>query len=197
MHDAFRWRQHAALFLKVNAVTAGCQTLDFADDAVIPPILQTEMTGVDKRQHAVVVHCAAGKTAIPVIFITGCQRNRLMLPVQHVRTGGMSPVHRPLMFTCRMVLKECVIATAEINKPVRIIHPSGRWSQMKNRVPGITTTGAECIKCNLCRGKTLFHKRTSVCAVAVSADGAAVLRVLLRVKADNTVTARTIPPRTR
>ena len=126
--------KHAALFLKVNAVTAGCRTLDFADDAVIPDP-QTEMTGVDKRQHAVCRPLRCRKNNHP-----GHIHHRVPAQPAHAasaacRTGGMSPVHRPLMFTCRMVLKECVIATAEINKPVRIIHPSGRWSQMKNRVP--------------------------------------------------------------
>src|SRR5258705_2011856 len=53
-----------------------------------------------------------------------------MLPVNHVRTGGMCPVHRTPERTIGVVVVEHVIVASEKDRAIRIVHPVSRRQQV-------------------------------------------------------------------
>ena len=64
------------------------------------------------------------------VFI-GFQGNRLLLPVYHIGTRGMAPVHRPPDIIIGIMLKKEMISPVEVKHTIRVIHPSGFWREME------------------------------------------------------------------
>ena len=58
------------------------------------------------------------------------ERNRQMLPMNHVLADRMAPMHVRPIRAVRMMLIEQMILAVEIDRPVRIAHPVGRRQEV-------------------------------------------------------------------
>src|SRR5579883_157942 len=97
-------------------------------------------SGVEKSWHAMEDNRAAAETAILIrTTFRGSKRNRKMLPVDHVRTDGVRPVHIAPNGRMRIVLVEHVILALPVDRPVRIVHPIGSGQQMILRTIRVTS----------------------------------------------------------
>ena len=142
VHDPLRGQQHRALLFEVNAVPAGGQALHFADRAVVALAVEPDVAGVDKRQHAVVVHRATGEAAVAIFFAARRQRNRPVLPVDHIVAGGVAPVHWAPVGAVGVVLIESVVLAAEPDETVWIVHPARRRRQVVAGIKCAAAAGA-------------------------------------------------------
>ncbi|CSI26530.1 Uncharacterised protein [Shigella sonnei] len=61
-----------------------------------------------------------------------------MLPVDHIVAGGMSPVHWSPVFAHRVMLIKRVITIVKPDQAVWIVHPSGRWREVKMGIESVT-----------------------------------------------------------
>lgn len=134
MLNAVRRGQHRPVFDEAYAVFAGGQTLHFPHLAVVTGFAQPHVAGVKQRQHAVVIHGAAGKTTVFVIGRIGRQGDGLVLPAYQIATGRMPPVHGPPVLAMGMMLEERMIDAVNTDQAVGIVDPAGGRCEMELRI---------------------------------------------------------------
>ena len=94
---------------------------------------------VEHCGRAIVENCAAAKNSVSVRSGgRGIKGNRLLMPVNHIGTSGMSPIHIAPSCTLRIVLVEHVVDAAVENGSVRIVHPIARGHQVKLRATRVS-----------------------------------------------------------
>lgn len=108
------------MFNEVYAVFAGGQTLHFPHLAVVAWLAQPHVAGVNQRQHAVVIHGAAGKTTVFVIGRIGRQGDGLVLPADQIAAGRVPQCMGPSV-RCR--------GDAGRRHDRRRQYRSGRWDR--------------------------------------------------------------------
>ena len=123
----------ALIFIKVHAVSdSNILGLDLDGTAVLAVLQQH--TGIHQKQPSVrQFHSASGKAPIVVIDLVRRKCCRQKFPVQHVAAHGVSPMHAVPMRRIGIILVEHVVFSAVITKSVRVVHPSGTRSKMKER----------------------------------------------------------------
>ena len=88
---------------------------------------------------AILNHGGPGKAAIRIGSAgRGRKRHRQVLPVDHVRTDCMRPVHVTPIGAVRVVLVEHVVIVLPVDRPIRVIHPVGGRQQMELRAQRIS-----------------------------------------------------------
>lgn len=118
-------------------------------------------SGVNHGYCSVVENRAAAEDSI-LVGTAGRRRqgDGFVMPMQHIGTGGMSPVHVSPNRALRIVLMEHVITTAKINGTIGIIHPvmSGQKMILRSqRIRG--KLAAECVCRGILRNRRLCTPR--------------------------------------
>ena len=71
--------------------------------------------------------CCTAEALVPVgPFRAGRQRNRMVRPVNQIRTGGVAPMDRAMKSSIGIVLVKDVVSALPENGSVRIVHPVDR-----------------------------------------------------------------------
>lgn len=143
MLNAVRRGQHRPVLDEAYAVFAGGQTLHFPHLAVVAGLAQPDVAGVNQRQHAVVIHGAAGKATVLVIGRIGCQGDGLVLPADQIAAGRVPPVHGPPVFAIGVMLEEGMIDAVNTDQAVGIVDPAGGRREMELRVVIISALCAQ------------------------------------------------------
>ena len=107
----------------MNAVVAVGKALH-----LLHSVPEIRRRSVQQVQLSVIFDSAAGKTASLRVIIARFarrKRDRKKLPVNHVVTDGVPPVHAAPESAVRIMLVKNVVFSFEENKAIRIIHPAG------------------------------------------------------------------------
>ena len=103
---------------------------------------------VDQHMFVIRFNSTSGKTSVPVIVLIRCKCCRKLFPAYHIRCHTVPPVHRSPLPCIWIILVKQMDFSIVNGKTVRIIDPSGRCRDMKQR-SGIFI-GLCCFFCLIC-----------------------------------------------
>ena len=101
------------------------------DIIVIFPVLQLHISGIVQIHFPVLEKCASGVNSAAVKGLIRIQVHALILPVDHVPAGVMSPHLHSAFAVKGGILEKCVEHALKLTQTIGIIEPSRRRHQMQ------------------------------------------------------------------